>query len=291
MKVSIIYFSPCGSTDKVANFLKDEFNSLQWEVQMLNMTKDVDLFPNGDFLKFNNRIEKHDLLLIGGPIYIDHLHYNVLDLIKKLPQADNQIYSSNAGIFTTFGKITPGVGAAEACIELSKVGRNTWAALEVDSEHCISRNIDYPIGENLPGNEVLPLVSDFVKTLINVVTSQDRPLQDIESKLVGSFAEFPDLADERLVTGNSFPSVKFNYDLCEQCYVCVEKCPVNYLVIKDGYPATIEKDICVHCTNCLYYCPNGAVVMDLYNKKPFFIKQLKEQNLEPDGLSISRLIK
>lgn len=291
MKVTIIYFSPCGSTDKVANFISKDFERLDWEVQLLNMTKDLDLFPNGDFLKFINRIERHDLLLIGGPIYIDHLHYNVLDLITRLPKADDIDHSSNAGIFTTFGKITPGVGSAEACRSLSESGRNTWAALEVDSEHCISRNINFPISEGLPGNEVKGLVKNFVEYLIKVVNSQDKPLQNIESMLVGSFEQFPHLADERLVTRNSFPSVQFDYDLCVQCYLCVDKCPVNYLVIKDGYPTLLPDDICVHCTNCFYYCPNGAVVMDLYDKKPFYIKQLAEKKLEPNGISISRLIK
>jgi NAD-dependent dihydropyrimidine dehydrogenase PreA subunit/flavodoxin len=291
VKVVIIYFSPCGSTDKVANLIKSEFEEFEWEVQLLNMTKDNDLFPDRDYQKFINRIGKHDLLLIGGPIYIDHLHYNVLDLIKELPQADDLVYTSNAGVFTTFGKITPGVGSLEASIELGKRGRSTWAALEVDSEHCISRNIDYPISEGLPGEEVLPLVGDFVKYLIEVVNGDKKPLEDIKSKLTGRLAEFPNLADERLVIDNSFPSVRFDYDLCGQCYLCIEKCPVNYLVIKNGYPATLGEDICIHCTNCLYYCPSGAVVMDLYNKKEFFIKQLAEQDLKPDGLSISRLIK
>lgn len=171
------------------------------------MTKDIDLFPNGNYLKFINRIEKHDLILIGGLIYIDHLHYNVLDLISKLPQANDRVYSSDAGVFTTFGKITPGVGSLEACKYLGKGGRNTWAALEVDSEHCISRNINLPISEGLPGNEVKGLVKDFVEYLIKVVNSQDKPLQDIESKLVGRFEQFPNLADERLVTSNSSPSI------------------------------------------------------------------------------------
>lgn len=291
MKVVIIYFSPCGSTDKVARFIKNEFLRLEWEVQLLNMTKDSDLFPDRDFQEFINRIDGHDLFLIGGPIYIDHLHYNVLDLIKQLPQADGLEYSQNAGVFTTFGKITPGVGSLEACLELNKGGRSTWSALEVDSEHCISRNIDYPISKGLPGNEALPLVGDFVKYLIEVVEGSEKPLEDIKSKLIGRFADFPHLADERMVTANSFPSIKFNYELCGQCYLCIEKCPVNYLMIKDGYPATLDEDICVHCTNCLYHCPSGAVVMDLYDKKQFYTKQLKAQKLDPNGHSISRLIK
>lgn len=291
MKATIIYFSPCGSTDKVARLIKNQFERQEWEVQLLNMTKDSDLFPDRDFKEFFNRIEMHDLLLIGGPIYIDHLHYNVLDLIKALPRADEHIYSCNAAVFTTFGKITPGVGSLEACLELNKGERSTWAALEVDSEHCISRNIDYPISEGLPGDEILPLVRDFVKYLIDVVRTEVKPLEDIRGSLLGRLTEFPHLVDERVVIANSFPSVSFDYELCGQCYICIEKCPVNYLVLKGGYPEKLEEDICVHCTNCLYHCPSGAVVMDLYDKKPFYLIQLQEQKLEPDGHSISRLIK
>ena len=33
-----------------------------------------------------DKIEAHDLLLVGGPIYSDNMHYNVLDLIKQLPE-------------------------------------------------------------------------------------------------------------------------------------------------------------------------------------------------------------
>lgn len=291
MKVVIIYFSPCGSTDKVAKLISSEFEKLEWKVQLLNMTKDIDLFPLGDYQKFIDGIEKHDLLLIGGPIYIDHLHYNVLNLIKNLPQADDIYYSRSAAVFTTFGKITPGIGVLEACLALNNGGRSTLAALEVDSEHCVSRNIDYPISKGLPENEIIPLVSDYIKHLIDIVEGDKRPLEDIRSGLLGRLIEFPDIEEERLVTANSFPSIRFDYDNCGQCYQCVEKCPVNFLVIKNGYPTTLEEDICVHCTNCLYYCPSGAVIMDLSNKKTFYIKKLKEQKLEPDGNSISRLIR
>ena len=293
MKVTIIFFSPCGSTKKVAGFIEDEFLRSGWEVQSLNMTRDNDLFPDLNFTKFISRIEKHDLLLVGGPIYIDHLHYNVLDLIRNLPKADDDGFSSDAGVFTTFGKITPGVGAPEAAVAFSEGGRQTWAALEVDSEHCISRNIDYNIGAELPGEEVVGLVQDFVKHMVELVEGEERPEFDITSQLTKRFDEFPQLRDEKWVTDNSFPDIQFNYDLCGKCYMCVEGCPVNYLIVdsEDGYPRTLDNDICVHCTNCLFTCPTGAVVMDLYNKKPFFVKQLQDQNLKPDGPSISKLIK
>lgn len=291
MKATIIYFSPCGSTKKVANFIEAEFLEYGWNVQMLNMTKDKDLFPETNYEKFINRIEKHDLLLVGGPIYIDHLHYNIINLIKALPQADEEIFSRNAGIFTTFGKITPGVGSAEAAIALRNSGRQTLAAIEVDSEHCVSRNIDFPISKGLPGDEVIGLVEDYVKFLIGIAEGKEGPEEDLVSRLGKRFDDFLHLADERLVTDKSFPDIKFNYDLCEQCYLCVEGCPVNYLVIKDGYPTTLSQDICVHCTNCLYNCPAGAVIMDLYDKEPFYRKQLQDHNLKPDGPSISKFIK
>lgn len=290
MKGTLIYFSPCGSTRKVAELIKSEFVKYNWEIQMLDMTKDNDLFPNGDIEKFINKIEGHDLLLVGGPIYIDHLHYNVLKVLKALQLADGEKYSKDAAVFTTFGKITPGVGSLEAAIELKATGRNTWAAIEVDSEHCVARNIPYHISEGLPGREVETLVSQLVEYLIKIVDLKDKPLKGIAEKLKSRFDDFPKLMDERKVTKSSFPNIEFNYDLCKQCLLCVKKCPVNYLIVKDGYPVTSLIDSCVHCTNCLFYCPTGAVKMDLYDKEPFYRKQLKEQNLQPDGTSISSLI-
>ncbi len=290
MKVAIIYFSPCGSTRKVANLISDEFSKHNWEIQMLDMTKDKNIFPNGNVDKFLEGIETHDLLLVGGPIYIDQLHYNVLNLIKKLPQADGIKYSKDAAVFTTFGKITSGVGSSQAAIALKLTGRNNWAALEVDSEHCIARNTPYHISTGLPGEEVITLVAELVSYLVKVVSSESRPIDDVESKLVGRFDDFPHLTDEQVVTKSSFPKIKFNYDLCKKCLLCVKKCPVNYLVVKDGYPTVSPIDSCVHCTNCLYYCPTGAVIMDMNYQETFYRKKLKEQKLEPDGPSISKLI-
>jgi len=290
MKVTIIYFSPSGSTHKVAKLINAEFLKYDWEVQLLDMTKDTDLFPNGNITKFLDKIEVHDLLLVGGPIYIDHLHYNVLDLIKQLPSADGIKYSKEVAIFTTFGKITPGVGAPEATTALKVTGRSVWAALEIDSEHCVARNIPYHIGKKLPGDEILTLVSELVEFLVKVVNSAKKPIKDIEDKLIGRYGMFPHLSDEREVTRLSFPNIEFNYDKCIKCLLCVKKCPVNYLIVKDGYPTISPIDICVHCTNCVYHCPTGAVIMDLANKEGFYRKQLEEQGLEPDGPSISKLI-
>lgn len=290
MKVTIIYFSPCGNTRKVATKIGYKFAGKGWEVQLLEMTRDAELFPSRDFRTFIKKIEGHDLLIVGGPVYIDHLHYNVLDLIRGLPEPDGKFYSKKAGAFTTFGRITPGAGGIEALDTLMESGRTVSALLEVDSEHCISRNIGLAISQGRPGGEIDKLVEEYVAVLTGAAEVNDENCTDLRSGLVEEIEELTGLADEREVVASSFPEVSFDYELCGGCLSCVKVCPVNYLYVKNGLPAKIEEDICIHCTSCLHACPNGAVLMDLWDKAPFYEKRLKDQNLETNGPSRSRLV-
>lgn len=289
MRAAILYFSPCGNTRKVAEMIQRGLESSDWTVQLLDLTRRESLFPRDDWATFLSLVEPHDLLLIGGPIYIDHLHYNLLRLIEELPLPDGKTYSPLGALFTTFGKITPGVGVAEASLALGKRGRRTLAALDVDGEHCISRHIPYPIGTGLPGKEVLPLIEELVATLTEAVTPGVPTEEDLTPILVERYLDFPHLADEREVIEQSFPKVSFDLTACGQCLECVENCPVNFLVVKDGYPATGEVDRCIHCTQCLHVCPNGAVKMDFSDRLEFYTRQLEAKNLTPLSPSQSHL--
>ena len=48
---------------------------------------------------------------------------------------------------------------------------------------------------------------------------------------------------------------------CTGCNVCVKKCPVNAISMKDA-KARIEMEECIHCGVCHDICPNGAVRHD-----------------------------
>jgi len=71
----------------------------------------------------------------------------------------------------------------------------------------------------------------------------------------------------------------------------VKICPVNYLVEVKNYPSCLEEDICIYCTNCLYGCPVGAVIMDIEEKEGFLLNLLNKNGIDPKGPSLTRLLK
>jgi len=131
LNACIIYFSPAGTTQKVATEYCRQLERNNFSVQMINMTKDRDLFPKKNYEAFFERIKKHDLILVGGPIYIKHLHYNVYEILANLPFPDNNVWGKFAAVFTTFGKVSPGIGSAEGAKILSERGRTVLSALEI----------------------------------------------------------------------------------------------------------------------------------------------------------------
>ncbi len=288
LNACIIYFSPAGTTHKVAKEYCRQLVENNFFVQLINITNDRDLFPKKNFAVFFERIKKHDLIIIGGPIYIDHLHYNVYEILENLPLPDNNVWGKSAAVFTTFGKVSAGIGSAEGAEILSERGRTVLSALEIDASHCIARNFKNKISENLPGDEIIPYISESVKTIRNKMDNKSCRGNDISLLLQQRISNFSDISDEKEVL-SKFPKIEFDLEKCISCMECVKNCPVNYLVEVKNNPSCLEEDICIHCTNCLYGCPAGAVIMDIEEKEGFLINLLKRNGIDPKGPSLTRL--
>ena len=52
--------------------------------------------------------------------------------------------------------------------------------------------------------------------------------------------------------------LSINKDVCIGCGLCAKKCPVQAIVMKDGYPVWIENE-CEMCLGCLHRCPMFAI--------------------------------
>jgi len=286
LRVVIVYFSPSGSTRKVAETYQEAFQKQGDSVQMLDLTRNKDLFETHHSTQVLQHIEPHDLLLAGGPIYIDHMQYNLLDFLYLLPFVDHQKWGAYGGVFSTFGKVSRGVGLAEASSILSRKGRHVVSALEVDAPHCATRTTDRPINPDLPGEELSYWVHESVQSITESIRKKAQGSLDLI--LSQAYNTYPQIRPEKDVL-QAFPVVTFDRDLCIGCGLCIKACPTLDLYMVRSLPTHLQPSQCIHCTNCLSVCPQGAVNLPLTERSHFVHAKLKQQKLDPLGPSLTQL--
>lgn len=54
-------------------------------------------------------------------------------------------------------------------------------------------------------------------------------------------------------------TLKLNKDKCIGCGMCVQVCPHQVFMIKEGKAAILDKDCCMECGACAQNCPVTAV--------------------------------
>lgn len=52
-------------------------------------------------------------------------------------------------------------------------------------------------------------------------------------------------------------SVVWNEVYCKRCLICVEVCPLQVLSLERN--EIVEKEGCIRCYQCEYYCPDIAI--------------------------------
>ncbi|MBD3253826.1 MAG: 4Fe-4S dicluster domain-containing protein [Candidatus Lokiarchaeota archaeon] len=60
----------------------------------------------------------------------------------------------------------------------------------------------------------------------------------------------------KLVHNNYYASI--NSELCVSCSLCVQRCQMDALVVKEETTKVLEER-CIGCGNCVVTCPNGAI--------------------------------
>lgn len=288
MKATAIYFSPAGGTQKAIQILGKHLENEGVRVQYLDITGDPDLFPQKIYDKIFQKVEAHDLLLVGGPVYINHLHYNVLEFLQSLPPPDGK-WADKAVAVASFGKILLGVVLAEAAKALSASGRLVLAGLNIDAAHCTTRLAPQPIGAGLPGPEIDALCRRAATDIADVLHHR-TPAVDSTQKLARQFEKHPNLQDEREVIAASYPMPSIDEQLCNCCLDCVAVCPVRCIQEKDGSPFVTDVRVCIHCSNCLVACPMNAIPMDMRGTEAFLLELLARKGLTPTSPSRSEYI-
>lgn len=58
-------------------------------------------------------------------------------------------------------------------------------------------------------------------------------------------------------------TILINTELCNGCGICVELCPAEVFVIRNGKAEVVNADNCIYCLGCIALCTEKAIVIRL----------------------------
>lgn len=279
MKITMIQFSPSGYTRKVTSMLENELKKRRQEIQSIDITGDEDFFIKKNIREFlSKNINRHDVLLIGSPVYAHHLQYHVGDLIKVLPKPD-EAWGKYAIPYVCYGGISSGIALKEAANFLKDSGRIVPAGMKVSAPHSMTRAfMETEFNKDKLQEEQLSQVIELVDRIMQLDTN---PKVECNAKYMNYNGFITNLKanlifDEKMWHEKRYPKISIDKNLCSDCGKCVKLCPVIHLVKKDKSIFENNQSSCIHCFNCVVDCPNKAIQLigDVEKGKAFMAKMI-----------------
>lgn len=264
MKAAVVVFSPTGNTLKVAEMLEKKLKENGLQVQVLDTTRNRKLFHGNRYERFlNENVKEHDVLLVGAPVYAHHMHYNMIDIIKSLPKVDER-WGKLAVPFVTYGGISSGIALFEAAKKLRKTGRIVASSMKINAFHVMSRILSTQHNTGMPGEEAIPLIQELANRITGMSADTCKDItkqldyQNVKNRIKSTL-----IFREKIWQNHFYPQVRYNEALCTGCGACVSVCPIQRLELKEKRIISGKNGLaCIHCTQCVYACPSGALDFD-----------------------------
>lgn len=244
MKISILYFSPTGTTRKTLR----AFSKKLGELLNAGPVQELDFTP-----KRNREIEytfsPEDLVVIGLPVYAGRLP-NVLKEFLATIQGGG----AKGVAITLFGNRS----FDDALVELSdRMKENSFKLLGSGAfvgEHSFSDIL----GKGRPLAEDLKELDEFASA-VALKAKEENPGTDFP--VAGEVPYRPYYTPKNMEgQGVNFLKAKplTNSD-CTDCKLCVELCPMDSITYED---TSQVPGICIKCSACVKFCPVGAKYFD-----------------------------
>jgi len=254
-KVFIVYFSPAGSTRRVAEVIEKKFLSLGAEVAAFDLaecSRDVATVISQEMAASKGK----SCLFIGSPVYVSHVVPIVMEFIAGLTENTR----SFAVPFVTWGGACSGISLYEAGEELLNKGFAILGAAKILAVHSLMWTFENPLGNKHPDADDHRMVETLVNS-INQKLHQDNPtgikLSDLAYQTEEHHAEMEKVSLQDAKA--HMPKRTIDTELCNQCQVCAEVCPTDAVGFE---PYPVFGDSCVFCFNCMKKCPEQAINAD-----------------------------
>jgi ferredoxin/flavodoxin len=255
-KVFIVYFSPAGSTRHVAEVIEKQFLALGVEVSSFDLAE-----CNSDIgMTISQQMKDSECkscLFIGSPVYVSHAVPLVMECIAGLKENPGAF----AVPFVTWGGACSGMSLYEMGKELLKKGLPILGAAKILAVHSLMWPLENALGKGHPDAGDDHMVEELVNH-VNQILHEDHPkgikLSDLAYQTKENHAEMEKVSLQAAKA--HMPERTVDTELCNQCQVCSEVCPVDAVTFKP-YPEF--GDSCVFCFNCMKECPEQAINADL----------------------------
>ena len=250
----IVYFSPAGSTRKVAFTIEERLKGLEQSVTVFDLSLGMQEV-NAQIIAFCSQ-SGPCCLWVGSPVYADHAVPLVEACLRQLPAAEERY-----GVpFVTWGGVTSGLALADMGEILQQQGYLLLGATKVLAQHSSMWGAEQPLAQGHPGKEDLDKVNLLVEQVVNKLK------QPVKETLAPDVLEYlspalrADAAGKNLAVAKaSRPPLAADPDKCTSCGTCEECCPVQAITM-DKVP--IVGDSCVLCMQCVQHCPEQAFPYD-----------------------------
>lgn len=251
-KAAIVYCSPGGSTRHVAQVIGKELK----KVDMIVLS--ADLGKGDDGSSVINEVENgKTCLFIGSPVYVNHPVPPIMQFISRLPK--------NADVcavpFVSWGGVSSGIALYEMGKALTDRGFTLVGAGKVLALHSMMWQCENPLGEGHPDEEDDQLIQELVTGVLKKIatgSAEAISLSDLAYQTEKVHSEMEKMTLE--IAKGRMPKKAINEDLCTECGVCSETCPVQAIMLSP-YPEFGEN--CIYCFQCVRDCPEKAIIADL----------------------------
>ena len=249
MKVVVVFCSPAGTTQHVAEVVHGGLARHNLEVEMVNVGLSNDTSRVYQILEEGR---EHVCLFVGSPVYRNLMVPPIRRFMESLPEGSGTF----AVPFVTWGAACSGVALWQMGRVLTEKGFVLAGAAKVCAVHSLMWGAEDPAGKGHPDKDDDNHIKALVSGLLTRFSSSPIPVLDLE-QLDYQPREQADEMKEKLDEPWMILPKHVNEEACTQCGICREECPAAAVTL-NPYPE-FNAD-CFDCFNCIRLCPENAIV-------------------------------
>ena len=222
MSIVEIFFSPSGTSQKVAERIADNLNQKKESCNLL-------------IFKSDKKLSSDDVAVVVMPVFAGRIPKTARERLSKI-KGDN----TPAIAVVNYGNAHVTDSLLELVELLNDNDFNVIAASSTVSHHSIFDGV--AVGR--PDGNDLEKIDNFAKNCIEKLELNES----LKSEIPGNrpYTDYKQLPFEIIC----------DETLCAFCYDCVSICPEN--AIPEDNPIETDLEICSRCTACISICPENA---------------------------------